>query len=349
MTSFFENDQSPDSGNEFLKNQLFKNYKNTVLQFVKITKNLSKLKLAFALIFLIEVFLSGFLILNFYYSSIIAFSLGIIVLTIFSYFVLHFYFQAKKPEQMEELQKRFIATCRHAISVPMGLSEHHLSVAGALMKLSYYLYGIEYGYFSSSLKSDYLKKFLEKLSSILHREDVFKMQESLLFSSIEEHLIQIKNTPTDLELHVSLASSFVSLAKLYKEAIANNSLCRYLKSRRDEFRKKFEISSKLAIDEFTILKEYAPNDPWIHAQLAQCYHTLGMYEDEAKEYETMVEISPNDFEIKFRLARINFTLGKNAQGLCLYEELKNEGYKRADELLSLYASTRAVENIGEPF
>jgi tetratricopeptide (TPR) repeat protein len=293
----------------------------------------------------LEILISSYLILFFSRSSIIAIILGAIVLTIFSYVVLLFYLQAKKPAQINELQQSFISACRHAVSVPEGLAEHHLSVANALMKLSYYLYGIEYGYFTSALNIDFLKSLCERISGYLHQEDVFKMQESLLFRSIDEHVTQIKNTPTDLELHVSLAHGYVSLAKLYLDGQKKSLTGAFFKKNKTVLEKKFEIASKRAIDEFIILKEFAPNDPWIHAQLAQCYHSMEMYEDEANEHEAMLELSPNDGEIKFRLARIYFTLGRNAEGLQVYEGLKKEGYKKADELLCCYASVNALEEM----
>jgi len=345
MSSYFENEQSFSSRNSFFRNQVMKNYKTTIYEFIRITKNISLLKFFFVVILVLEIVISSYLILFFSKSSIIAIDLGAIVLTIFSYVVLLFYFQAKKPAQISELQQSFISSCRHAVSVPEGLAEHHLSVANALMKLSYYLYGIEYGYFTSSLSVDFLKSLFEKISGYLHQEDVFKMQESLLFRSVEEHVIQIKNTPTDLELHVSLAHCYVALAKLYLDGQKKSLSGYFFKKNKGILHQKFEIASNRAIDEFIILKEYAPNDPWIHAQLAQCYHSMEMYDDEAKEHEAMLELSPNDEEIKFRLARIYFTLGRNAEGLQVYEGLKKDGYKRADELLCYYASIKALEEI----
>lgn len=345
MSSYFENEQSFSTKSTFFRNQVLKNYKNTVVEFVRITKTISLLKLIFAVGFFLEIILSLYLILFFTRSSIIAIVLGAMVLTIFSYVVLLFYFQAKKPSQISELQQSFISSCRHAISVPEGSAEHHLSVANALMKLSNYLYGIEYGYFTPGLSLDFLKSLFEKISSYLHQEDVFKMQESLLFRSAEEHIVQIKNTPTDLELHVSLAHCYVALAKLYLDAQKKTLSSHFFRKNNPIFPQKFEIASKRAIDEFIILNEYAPNDPWIHAQLAQCYHSMEMLEDEAREYELMLELSPSDEEIKFRLSRIYFTLGRNAEGLQVYEELKKEGFKKADELLSFYASINALAEI----
>ena len=345
MSSYFENEQAFSFNNKFFRNQLLKNYKNTIFQFIKITKAISHLKLIFLLFFAFEVISSIYLSLYFSKSSVIAIAFGGIVLSIFAYFVVLFYFQTKKPEQIDDLRKRFVVSCRHAIAVPEGIAEHHLSVANALLKLSYYLYGIEYGYFPFVKKGGATKLFLEKLSCYMHQEDVFKMQEQLLFYAIDEHICQMKNTPTDLEVHVSLANNYVSLAKLYIEAQKKAVSSRFIKNNFERFKRKFEVASKRAIEEFIILKEFAPNDPWIHAQLAQCYHSLEMYEEEANEHEVMIDLSPNDNEIKFRLGKIYFTLGRNAEGLGIYEDLRKAGYKKAEEILSWYGSTRAIEEL----
>ena len=258
--------------------------------------------------------------------------------------MLLFYFGAKKPEQFLELKNVFISSCRNALSSPSGQLEHHLSIAGALIKLSYYLHGLEYSFFSSFTKIAFLKSFFESMSLYFHKEDVYKVRESFLLSAIEEHLQQMKNSPTDLELHVSLAHNFVSLSKIYMEA-QEVSFPRSFKKIAKEAKSKFEITSKRAIEEFIILKEFAPNDPWIHAQLALCYNHLKMYEEEAREYELMLELSPNDKEVMFRLGKIYFELGKNSLGLQIYETLKKEAFEKAEDLLEFYSSSNFFNQI----
>jgi len=341
MTFYFEDQAS--SADSFFNKQVQKNYKSTIFQFKKITKNVSSVKLAFLSVFLGEVIFALFFIATFSKSSVIAIALGAIVLTVFTYFVLLFYFQAKKPEQINELKVRFMASCKQAISTPSGMAEHHLSMASALMKLSFYLQGLEYSYYSTPWKNGLFKYLFENVSVYFHHEDVLKMQESCLFSAIEEHITQIKATPTDLEVHVSLAHAYVSLAKIYMEN--KTSYKGFFKKNEEYYQKKFELASNRAIEEFNILKEFAPNDPWIHAQLAQCYHLLKLFEEEAKEYEAMLELSSNDKEVMFRLGKIYFELGRNAEGLQVYEDLKSSGYKKADDLIAYYAGCRFLEEL----
>jgi tetratricopeptide (TPR) repeat protein len=346
MSFYFENKESFSDATQFLKKQVLKNYKSTIFQFQKITKSISTFKISFLFIFFIEALLSLVMIINYSKSSIIAISLGVIILSVFTYFVLLFYLQVKKNKKIDELTQQFIESCRHNISIPKGIAEHHLSVASALSKLSYYLNGTEYGYFHL-FKKGFTKELSEKISSVLHLEDIFKMQENLFFCAIEEHISQVKITPTDLELHVSLAHIYVSLAKLYMEINEKKTSRKFAKIYKSNLNKKIEIATERAIEEFVILKEFAPNDPWIHAQLAQCYNSLELFEEEVKEYEIMLELSPNDEEIKYRMGRLYFKMGRNAEGLQVYEGLKNSGYKKAEDLLSFYAATRDLEDLNE--
>ena len=103
-------------------------------------------------------------------------------------------------------------------------------------------------------------------------------------------------------------------------------------------RKKFERSAELAIQEFKILHDFAPDDPWIHLQLALSYHDLKMPEEELKEYEILLKLIPGDSEVLMKLGMLYFILGQNAQGLTIYDTLKKENYPRADDLMDYYLS-----------
>ncbi len=322
---------------------LKRSYENTLTQFQKITSFLTVLKLSFLLLVGVEFFFSFLFTLYAANAFLVAIGWGSIVLTVFTYFVLLFYFQTKKPEQVLELKERFIQHLRRSTPVPPKTTEHHLTVAAALMNLSFKMQNLEnnYSFFETFKKKIFFRPYIEKLSCFFHHEDVFKMQELLLCSAVQEHIEQIKETPTDLEVHASLAHSYSTLAKLYLDYRKKN----FLKKAISYINEQFKIASQRAIEEFEILKEFAPSDPWIHSQLAQSYHSLEMFEEEEKEYEIILELSPDDQEVLFRLGAIYFKLGKNAQGLHVYGDLKRMGYKKADELLELYASVKSAEEM----
>jgi tetratricopeptide (TPR) repeat protein len=101
---------------------------------------------------------------------------------------------------------------------------------------------------------------------------------------------------------------------------------------------KFKLSAFRAIEELRILDAYAPNDPWVHSQLAAVYQDLGMIDKEIQEYEAILKLSPKDHDILFRLGVLYFSQGRNAQALNLYEKLKDLKESKAEELLSYYGA-----------
>lgn len=308
-------------------------YLNTVKQFKKITLFYGLFKLAFFFLLAFEVFLA---LMLFPVPSLFAIVLGAIFLTLFTYLVLIFYFQTKKPEQLHSLKERFLFSCRQSIAIPEKTAEHHLSIAQAALKLSYHLYELELRYFTLPTFLNFLGPIIEKISFMLFHEDTFKMKERLINAAIEEHLKQIRITPTDLEIHASLASSYIHLAKLYREVKEEANFARFSKKMEPLLSQKYMIASARAIEELKILQDFAPNDPWVHAQLAQCYEALDKKVEEADEYEKILALSPQDNAILFRLGVIYFELGKNAKALEIYDKLRLSPYKNAGELLAHY-------------
>ena len=101
---------------------------------------------------------------------------------------------------------------------------------------------------------------------------------------------------------------------------------------------KFRKTAKKAIEEFQILCDYAPNDPWVHLQLAYSYHDLDMPLEEIKEYETILNLQPEDHETRFKLGSLYFQQDMNAKGLHVYETLRRIDLKRAEALIRLYSA-----------
>lgn len=267
-------------------------------------------------------------------KPLFALSLGIMFLSGFSYFLLLFYFQAKKPEQLIQLKEQFVHSCRRHISLPMGEVQHHLAIADALTKLSSYLQDFESTFYKTPRLLTPLTDIVNRFAKYCYWEDVFKMKEILLQTSIEEHLMQIKQTPTDLEVHASLANTYVFLSTLYRTLVQSEKKKHQLASETG-----FQKTAKLAIEEFKILNHYAPHDPWVHEQLAIGYRNLDMPNEEISEIEILLKLKPQDKEILFRLGTLCFQEGQNAKGLQIYEELKQSNYKRASDLITSYGKS----------
>jgi tetratricopeptide (TPR) repeat protein len=316
-------------------------FTNTLLQFRKVTASLTYFKLGFFTFIVLQT-VSFFIALSFFVkTAMLAVLLGGILLTGFMYFILLFYFQAKKPEQVLILRERFIQSCRRSLTIPRGEVEHHLSVSQSLLKLVSCFNDFEYRYFTPPRFLRIFDKMLQKIGSFFHKDDVYKFKEMLMHSAICEHIEQIRFTPIDLEVHASLANAYVLLSKFYMDQLESKT------NKTEKLKGKFSLASTRAIEELQILNDYAPNDPWVHVQLAQSYRMMQMKEEEAKEYEIILQLSPNDHEVLYHLGVLYFELNQNAKGLRVYEELKKTAAKRAQDLLKYYGSSQSIELLME--
>ena len=321
MSTQLENERAFDD--TFFQHNLPQYYRAILKQFRKVTHSFVSFNLLFLALFSTEMFLFFFFLPFLSKSAFFAFALGGLFLTCFSYFILLFYHQTKKPEQLSQLRDQFIQSCRQMLPVPTGEAQHHLSLAEALAKLASYLHDFECNFYQVPKLFSPLAKTISRFSSYCYADDVFKMKVSLLHAALDEHLKQIRATPTDLEVHASLANTYVALAQVYKGP---------------GFEEKYRLTTKLAIEEFCILGHYAPNDPWVHEQLAVGYRDLGMPEEEMREVETLLKLRLQDKEILYRLGTLYFKQGLNAKGLQIYEELKKANFKKAEDLIGSYGS-----------
>lgn len=321
MSTQLENESLLDDA--FFQHNLPQYYRAILKEFRRITHSFVSFNLLYLSLFVTELFLFFFFLPFLSKSAILAFALAGLFLTCFSYFVLLFYFQAKKPEQLIQLKDQFLQSCRQILSLPPGEAQHHLSLAEALSKLSSYLHDFEWNFYKVPKFLTPFSKIISRFSGYCYGEDVFKMKTLLLQAAVDEHLKQIRTTPTDLEVHASLANAYVALSKIYKTAALEE---------------KHQKLARLAIEEFCILSHYAPNDPWIHEQLALGYRDLGMPIEEMQEVETLLKLRSSDKEILFRLGMLYFNQGLNAKGLQVYEELKQANFKKAEDLMASYGS-----------
>ncbi len=281
---------------------------------------------------LFATFLSG--------SSILAFSVALLFLTSFSYLTLRLYFQAKQPEQLIVLRDHYIHACKQLLNYQESIPEHHIALANALRKLAAQLHEREYHCYKAPPSLVTLGPSIEKFGCWWHWRDVHKMKEALLLCAIDEHIKLVKCEPTNLEVHAALANAYVMLSSLYIDPRKGDGHeeDKWIPPQRysQEMLEKFRATAERAIEEFTILNDYAPEDPWVHAQLAYSYHDLQMPQEEIREYETILRLCPEDKESLFKLGMLYFQQGLNAKGLQVYEELKRTHYKKSESLIRFY-------------
>lgn len=298
--------------------------------------------LAYLLLAAVEVgvFFSFFALLG--KSSVLAFLLSLSLLTLFSFFVLRLYLQAKKPEQLLSICEEYITECKTFIGYQDGIPEHHIALASALQKLSQELHEREYFFYSPPEYLKSLMQTMEKFSAFCHWKDLHLMKEYLLNSAIEEHIKAVKCEPTNLEVHAALANAYVMLSSLYADPRKYEGFDddRYIPVERfsKEMQETFREVAEKAIEEFKILNDYAPDDPWVHIQLAYSYHDLQMPEEEIREYETILSLRQDDKETLFKLGMLYFQQGMNAKGLRIYDTLKKTNYQKAENLIKFYGS-----------
>lgn len=280
-------------------------------------------------------------------SGILAFSLAILFLTIFSYFILRVHYQTKKREQFQEVRESYLAACKRILNYQEGISEHHVALANACAKLADSLRGREYHFYTPPKKLEKMEHYFQKFSCWCHWQDVHRMREFFLSSTVEESIKLVKTEPANFEVHAALANAYIMMSGLYSPAnnsvdnledswIANEAFAKTIKE-------KFRIIAERAIEEFKIMSELAPNDPWVHAQLAYSYHDLNMPLDEIREYEIMQKLDAGNLDTLFKLGILYFQQGFNAKGLLIYEQLKKGDSPHAEELIKFYGAYEAIK------
>ncbi len=268
--------------------------------------------------------------------------LALLFVTAFSYFVLRFYLEAKKPEQLLALRSRFMEACRKEIasSLQEKAAEYHLSLSHALFRFSSLLEGVDSRFYRVPKEWEGLTILLEKFSLWMHWGDLHQMRELLLFAAIQELLALVRSEPTDLEVHASLASAYQVLSRLYMDPrkrqlhLTPSWISKAFAS--ESMRSKFERSAEKALEELKIVDSYAPLDPWVHMELASIYHDLEMSEEEITCYEKIVSLFPEDRESLFKLGVLYFKLGRNARGLEVYQRLARMSDQKAEQLIAHY-------------
>jgi len=328
--------------NDYYQTELQKAVSSTLPNFDRIVKFYAYGALFFAALITVElIFLTAFFPFLMR-SSIAAFPLAGLFLTLFTFLMARLWKETRKPERFQEFKTGYARACKKLIHYREGIPDHHFALAHAYQKLAAQLQGREYSYFRPPKWIDALTPTLEKVSCRFFWHDLHLMREILLKEAINEQIRLVKCEPTNLEVHAFLASAYVSLSSLYVDPRTredyDDDLWIPQNKFTEELKEKFRRTAERAIEEFKVLNNFAPNDPWIHSQLAYSYHDLQMPEEEIKEYETILKLRPHDKETLFKLGSLYFQQGMNAQGLKIYESLKSCNFKRAEQLIELYGS-----------
>lgn len=260
-------------------------------------------------------------------------------LTAFSYFVLKFYFQTKKPEQFLILRDTFVQNCQQLFMMTSDLVESRRGFLQAIYQLIHCLEGQEYQFYRIPKSLEAIAPLAQKFSVWCHFDDVHLMKELLHMYCLRTQLDWVKTHPTDLDLHRAIASGYSAFYKIYQnparqEKPTYSFIAKEYASQ--EMVMKFQKAAQCALEELKIVIHYIPHDTWALAQLAAVYHDLDQKEDERKTYETLIQHSPHERAARFRLGILYFQLGFMAHGLKVYEDLRKINDPQADELVRHY-------------
>lgn len=278
-----------------------------------------------------------------------AITFSAIFLTTFASFITIIYLNTARTHRLIELRDRFLLSCRQYMGYQEGNKSHHLTLAEMASRLAVDMSDREYEYLSKFCFTQFMQPFVESLSAWRYWKDVHDFRRMLLESTMDESLSLVRCDPLNIEVHANLANAYVLMASLFCDPTHSETWSfdderqdRWIPPARKQavFEKAFRDFSSRAVEEFQIISDFAPHDPWVHAQLAYSYHDLKMYKEEIEAYEALLELCPDDHDARFRLGLLYFQQGSNAQGLKMYSLLKEAGFSKADMLISFYGRQR---------
>lgn len=274
------------------------------------------------------------------HSHLLAITLAIFLMTLFSYFILKTYFQNKKPQTLLKLCEESYEKLSDEALRMQNPFESKLFLASSLMRLASMLKDQEYHFYKPHKNFDSLRLSFEKLGCWLHWKDFHMVKEWLFFQTIDQYISLIKEQPDHLQLHVALANTYVMFSRIYSvpNLKDHDEDQRWLPAEKfsEKMKANFKNCAERAIEEFKILNDYNPEDPWVYTQLAYSYHDLKMPQEEIKAYETIARLVPADFDNLYKLGTLYFQEGLTAKGLKIYEELKKVYPSKAESLIKYY-------------
>lgn len=189
-----------------------------------------------------------------------------------------------------------------------------------------------------------LLSLLHRLTRFFFWKDFHLLEEICLLGSIDLLTRQVRGTPCDVELHARLANTFILLQNHFLEPIKAKGLMKppslfLTKSQREALREKATRASRLAVEELEIMSVYAPDEVWVHEQLAISYRELSMRDKEIQEWERLLALNPDDPQVLLRLGALYFQTDLNGKGLKMYEALKEIEPHLGQELIACYGSS----------
>ncbi len=299
------------------------------------SKSFSRFYAYFHVLFIsfLSIQLLSFLLFFSYFtkSMACASALALFFLTLFSYFVLLFFFQGKKTEQLLLIRNTFLNSSKTLFS-----HNSYLPIAKTVLKGVSLLSRQEHEFYKQESLLSALTPLMGKCKIRLHQKNFLLVKESLFSLALEQVTEEIKQNPLDLEAHALLVETYLQYGKLYLPPEPRSLPWISAEYFSFEFRQKFLSCSQRALEECLILEEYGEKNIWLYRQISNLYELRGEQEKEILAREELKFLSPEDPDALFRLGSLYFKLGYNAKGLKIYEELSRSFPKEAERLIGYY-------------
>jgi hypothetical protein len=256
-----------------------------VRYFKKTTRSYALFNILFFVLFFLQ--LLGILLFFPFFakSSLVAFALASLFLTVFSYFVLRFYLQGKKPEQLILIKEEFLSNCNEALPSYLEPLETHRYLIRMVYYLIKLLDGLESRYYSLPDRFKTIAPLLQKFSLWCHWQDVHAMKEILHEFCIQESVNWVKKEPLNVDIHILLAEAYSAFYKEYLSQNVSPLVRKHLSTTH------LELYTARALEELKIIKTYAPDNAWVYSQQVVIYHDLNQPEKELEALEALLLLS----------------------------------------------------------
>lgn len=285
--------------------------------------------------------LLAFLLFFSYFSQslIAACGLALFFLTVFSYLVLLFFFQAKKPQQLLAICSRFEEICSIAFPFPKEQPDFLLSRAHAFQEFAFFLTEQELDFYDPLIPIASLRPLIQKFTIWVHWKNFHQMKELLLEKTVRSLIAAVKVLPTDEEIHATLAVGYINLCKLYVHPKKLHSSLPWISPEysSSSMKDSFSFYAQKAIEECKILQDLQPKNPWVLAHLAEIYHLQEKTQEEIHSCEELLSLTPNNTDLLFQLGVLYFQEGQPGKGLQIYKQLQEDCVDKAQRLIEYYA------------
>jgi len=246
------------------------------------------------------------------------------------YFVLQLYAKEQKPQAFIRLCQLYMAS-EHSYS-PKIQAEKALQFAKQFDAVAPILYKLFFGF-------SLFKKIAKPLCAYLFWQDVHLIKELFLLAMIDELKASVKEEPINTDAHKSLAEGYLMLSSHYKEPLERDEA--YLQGSpktKGKLLQKFQFACHLAIEEFSIVSEYLPDDPQAYKALARAWRDAQDTKQEIAAYEMVARLDPHDHESLATLGILYFQQGMNVKGLHIYQQLQKQNSDAAQTLIAYYGA-----------